>query len=189
VDTHGADTLFNLERIHGDLPATWVAQTGSGGYHYWFRMPNADVRNSASSIGPGIDVRANGGYVVAPPSLHKSGYRYKWTESWHPDLNPIADVPDWLLKKMAPAQMLRSSNPLPKIITEGMRNTWMASAAGAMRRKGFGESAIAAALRAENRERCKPPLDDREIERIARSIERYAPAPTFTAGGRFLANA
>lgn len=189
VDTEGLDTLANLERIYGDLDPTWSVQTGSGGMHLYYRMPNADVRNSASSIGPGLDVRGNGGYVVAPPSLHLSGSRYRWSEGWHPSKVALADVPEWLLRKMVPAQALRATQPLPKVIKEGMRNTWMASAAGAMRRKGFGEDAILAALRVENRARCSPPLDDRELERIARSIERYAPAPAFTAGGRFVASA
>lgn len=189
VDLEGTDTLANLERLYGDLGPTWSVATGSGGMHLWFRMPNVDIRNSASAIGPGLDVRGNGGYVVAPPSIHLSGNRYRWAEGWHPTKVDLAEVPEWLLKKMAPVQSLRAANPLPNIIKEGMRNTWMASAAGAMRRKGFGEAAILAALRVENRVRCTPPLDDRELERIARSIERYAPAPTFTAGGQYVASA
>ncbi len=189
IDIEGFDTLANLEALYGELEPTWAAQTGSGGQHLYYRMPNADIRNSAGSVGPGIDVRANGGYVLAPPSNHISGGAYTWTDGWHPKKVALADVPAWLLKKMAPAQALRTSSPLPKTISEGTRNSWMASAAGAMRRKGFGEGAIFAALRTENQERCRPPLDDRELARIAKSIERYAPAPTFTAGHTFIARA
>lgn len=173
VDLPGLDTLNNLERIYGDLTATWAAQTGSGGLHLYYRMPNLDIRNSAGAIGPGIDVRGNGGYVVAPPSLHVSGQRYQWQEGWHPRKVELASVPEWFLKKMIPGGRTRQSQVLPRTLTEGTRNTWLASAAGTMRRRGFGQTAIAAALKVENRERCKPPLDDREIDKIAWSVARY----------------
>jgi putative DNA primase/helicase len=186
----GDDAIANLEARFGELEPTWSVATGSGGTHLYYRMPNADIRNSASAVGPGIDIRANGGYVVAPPSRHISGGKYRWGKGeWGPNEGILGEVPEWLLKRLAPAKTLQSSSSLPRIVKEGTRNVWMASAAGAMRRKGFGEGAILAALRFENRERCSPPLDDRELERIAHSIERYAPAPTFTAGQRFIASA
>lgn len=185
----GADTLDNLVRIHGELPETWSVQTGGGGLHAWFRMPLLDVRNSAGAIGPGIDVRGNGGYVVAPPSLHASGRKYRWDDVLHPTKVELAEVPDWLVRRMVPIGFLRSvSAPLPKQIAEGTRNTWMASVAGSMRRKGFCEEAILAAIRVENQRRCTPPLKDRELCLIARSIDRYPPASTVVVGGR-IANA
>jgi hypothetical protein len=89
---------------------------------------------------------------------------------------------------MVPGAHLRSVYaPLPKVIKEGMRNTWMASAAGTMRRRGFCEDAILSALKIENKRRCSPPLDDRELGRIARSIERYPPASSVSVGGTFAA--
>jgi len=70
--------------------------------------------------------------------------------------------------------------PIPKAIREGQRNATLASLAGSMRRKGFGEAAINAALLAENAERCRPQLSESEVAQIARSIGRYAPV---AAGG------
>jgi hypothetical protein len=64
----------------------------------------------------------------------------------------------------------------PAVISEGTRNATLTSLAGSMRRKGFSESAIRAALLEENAERCEPPLSEVEVTRIARSISRYAPA-------------
>ncbi|HEY7119674.1 MAG TPA: bifunctional DNA primase/polymerase [Tepidisphaeraceae bacterium] len=174
VDLRGEDTFDHLTERYGELAPTWMAETGSGGIHLWYQMPAADIRNSASAIGPGIDVRANGGYVVAPPSRHISGGAYCWDELWHPDRIALGVLPDWLLGKVIPGGA-HAASPLPRVLTEGMRNTWLASAAGTMRRRGFGEAAITAALRIENRERCKPALDEREIVRIARSIGRYEP--------------
>jgi putative DNA primase/helicase len=177
ADTGGEQTLANLEARFERLPDTWAVLSGGGGAHFYFRMPGSDVRNSAGSVGPGIDVRGNGGYVIAPPSLHKSGAIYRWSTALHPKDVPLADVPAWLLDRMVPKGMAAGAAPLPAAIKEGMRNTWLASAAGTMRRRGFCEDAIAAALLIENRHRCVPPLDDREVRRIARSIDRYKPEP------------
>lgn len=178
IDLAGLDTLGNLERIHGDVPETWAAETGSGGMHLYYRMPRLDVRNSAGAVGPGIDIRGNGGYVIAPPSLHLSGRRYRWQDAWHPRKVQMAEAPDWLLKKMVPSGT-KEAPPLPQVLKEGTRNSWLASGAGTMRRRGFSEGAILAALKAENGARCKPPLEDDEVSKIARSIHRYQPAEGF----------
>lgn len=184
IDTKsdGETTLSTLEEKFGRLPDTWAVETGGGGFHFYFRMPAVDIRNSAGSVGPGIDVRGNGGYVVAPPSLHLSGNAYRWTEALHPSKVARADVPSWLLQRMAP----RSSGStrltvLPTKIKEGERNNWMTSVAGSMRRKGFCADAIYAAISIENKRRCVPPMDDQEVRRIANSIERYAPETVLRA--------
>jgi len=69
------------------LPQTWTVRTASGGLHLYFRWPDQPIRNSASKIAPGIDVRGDGGYVIVPPS---AGYDVV-------DDTQVADVPDWLL--------------------------------------------------------------------------------------------
>ena len=63
----------------GELPATATVRTGSGGLHYYFLYPDAevDLRNRTDAL-PGVDVRGNGGYVLVPPSNHKSGGHYEW---------------------------------------------------------------------------------------------------------------
>ena len=190
IDTKGGghDTLINLMGRHGELPETWVVETGSGGLHLFFRMPDGiDVRNSAGAVGPGVDVRGNGGYVVAPPSLHASGRRYRWEN--HPKETPLADAPDWLLERMGPRRSgaIGRRPMLPRRIPEGERNHWLTSAAGTMRRRGFSPAAIEAALLVENGGRCDPPLDDREVARIAWSVGRYDPAGGVKIGGRWAA--
>lgn len=176
----GEESWHNLVETHGDVPDTWWVITGSGGLHIYFR--DAGLRNSASLVGPGIDVRGDGGYVVAPPSLHACGGTYEWGEALGPGaIAEPADMPAWLVSQAYGGRRSAgkaSGNPLPERITEGARNHWMASAAGVMRRKGFTLRAVEAALKIENRTRCQPPLDDREIERIAQSIDRYPAAAT-----------
>jgi len=74
----GEVSLSKLEARFAALPATLRVRTG-GGWHVYFTAPlGVEVRNSNGKLGPGIDVRAAGGYVVAPPSLHASGKRYEW---------------------------------------------------------------------------------------------------------------
>ena len=86
----GPQSLAALQRAHGPLPRTARARTGSGGAHFYFQYPaGEEVRNSAGRLGPGLDVRGEGGYVVVPPSRTRSAY--EWL-----DRAPPAD-PAWLL--------------------------------------------------------------------------------------------
>ena len=78
VDKGGEESLRELEAEHGELPTTTIAVTGSGGMHYFFRHPGVEMRNSAGKLGAGLDVRGDGGYVVAAPSNHASGGHYDW---------------------------------------------------------------------------------------------------------------
>jgi putative DNA primase/helicase len=168
-------SLADLERRHGKLTTATVL-TGSGGRHYWFRHPGGELRNSAGQLGPGLDLRASGGYVVAPPSVHESGNPYKWTRERDRATTP----PAWLLEDVEK----RRNGPAPTVadaIPEGKRNAELASLAGTMRRRGMGEQEILAALVVTNEQRCRPPLPIGELERIAASIGRYTPQNTFPA--------
>ncbi|MGB8396385.1 MAG: bifunctional DNA primase/polymerase, partial [Pseudolabrys sp.] len=81
IDVDGLDAEVELRRLeakHGNLPATVEVITARG-RHVYFQMPETPVRNSAGKIAPGIDVRGDGGYVLAPPSIHPSGKRYEWS--------------------------------------------------------------------------------------------------------------
>jgi hypothetical protein len=97
-DVDGAASLAELEERYGPLPATLQAESPSGSVHYYFRHPGFKVKNSASEIGPGIDVRGDGGMVIAPPSVKPGKGVYKWRN----DL-PVADAPQWLLDRLKPA--------------------------------------------------------------------------------------
>lgn len=101
----GLEALERLEAEHGAIPPTKRAETGSGGVHLFFRCPkDREIRNrSGLTIAPGvrakIDIRAEGGYVVLPPSVHHSGRAYRWASQ-----APIADAPEWLLDIVAPIE-------------------------------------------------------------------------------------
>jgi hypothetical protein len=91
----GAAELAKLEAVHGMLPATLEAISPSGSVHRYYAHPGYKIKNSASEIGPGIDVRGDGGMVVAPPSI-KPG---KGVYSWRNEL-AVADAPQWLLDRI-----------------------------------------------------------------------------------------
>ena len=74
----GVPSMDALVRRYGALPPTPAVITGSGGYHYYFKYPESGLRNSAGKLGDGLDIRAEGGYVVAPPSIHPNGKQYRW---------------------------------------------------------------------------------------------------------------
>lgn len=100
IDIDGTDAADHYGRLilqHGPAGpphATDGASVQTGrGWHLWFaHPPRVDLRNSASRLAPGIDIRANGGYVIAPPSIHPTGGRYQWVdpipETGLPRLNP-----------------------------------------------------------------------------------------------------
>lgn len=71
-----ATALSSLEAIHGDLPDTWTVTTGRGSHLHYAVDPRLRVANSASALAPGIDIRGDGGYVLAPPSTHPNGTTY-----------------------------------------------------------------------------------------------------------------
>lgn len=90
--------LDSLDRVLNKLPRTLTGLTGGGGLHLLYRARSGQgLRNRASALPgmpdlPGIDLRADGGYIVVPPSIHASGNRYEW-------LDPAADIvdaPAWL---------------------------------------------------------------------------------------------
>ncbi|MDS4070220.1 MAG: bifunctional DNA primase/polymerase [Candidatus Competibacter sp.] len=95
----GDDGLWLLQHEHEPLPPTVMALTGGGGYHYLFQHPGAGVKvkNSVRTLGEGLDVRGDGGYIIVAPSSHASGRRYEWELSRHPRDVPLAPIPDWLL--------------------------------------------------------------------------------------------
>ena len=93
---HGGDkSLQALERKHGRLPKTIESITGGGGRHVYFSHPGRVTRNR-TNIKPGIDLRGDGGCIVAPPSVHPSGKRYRWKKGHAPGEVELAPLPDWL---------------------------------------------------------------------------------------------
>ena len=99
----GEATLAELERQYGKLPETMEALTGGiGGRHIYFRYPEGvnGIKSRSNSLGDGIDVRGDGGYVIAPPSVGLRG-SYQWEASSNPFEGAVlADAPQWLIDRV-----------------------------------------------------------------------------------------
>lgn len=157
---------------------TRTVRTGGGGVHHLFAYPT-DGRRVRSRQGwlPGVDVRADGGYIVYPPSLHRSGLRYQFTQP----VAALGAAPADLLASVrgrkhraqggaGPAQPRCASE---QSIAEGERNSTLTALAGRLFRQGFAAPAVTDRVHAINQARCDPPLDDDEVERIVASVAHY----------------
>jgi putative DNA primase/helicase len=169
----GDETLAFFERKHGRLPETRAADTGGDGVHLLFKYPDFPVKNSTGELGPGLDIKSDGGSIVVPPSLHVSGKRYRWRNS-----APIADAPEWflqLLREAARKSYAIGQGQIGETIPEGRRNIALTSLAGTMRRRGLDAVEIEPSLLVVNDRRCDPPLPEDEVREVASSVCRYQP--------------
>lgn len=174
----GYATLRAWERAQGDLPETAVAITGSGGMHYLYRTDRTNIRPSANGE-LGVDVRCDGSYIVAPPSVHPNGNRYEWQD--HPEDTPIAtadgavyDFLDHIQRNGGTDETLTPSGKfkLPDRIVEN-RNTTLFRYAAHLRAIGRSDEEIMTTVIGTNLMRCEPPLDSREVQSIVRSACKY----------------
>jgi hypothetical protein len=194
---HAGDESFEaLIREHGALPPTWRVLTGGGGEHVLFARPDGvEIQSLAAEImddpplGRGIDVRARGGYIVAPPSRHISGRQYAWSVDHHPQNVKLAPAPNWLIARLTvrattPASSDdRSAEPVSsdvwsqltrKPVTE-YRDMAAAKIAGHFFRHSCDYQLVLGMMHAWNSAWCQPPLGYRELnEIVARIANREA---------------
>ena len=116
VDDGGEDTLVGKEQ-----PDTVEQITGSGGRHMFYQRPDTDSRyKTLVRFMHGLDSRADGGYIVAPPSLHESGRRYEWEASSDPfDGVAPAPCPNWLLESIEAPAVESSTHAAPEWNPDG----------------------------------------------------------------------
>lgn len=91
----GRNSLAALEAKHERIENAPEVATGGGGFHVWFAY-DARVRQGARIL-PGLDARTDGGYVVAPPSIHPNGKPYQWLHGI-PPRPPLPEAPAWLVE-------------------------------------------------------------------------------------------
>jgi len=174
----GRRSLAKLERGYGPLGPVPRVCTGreDGGTHLWFHdSGKREIRSSVGRVGPGLDVRGDGGYVVIPPSVHPTGRRYRWMRKPH----QVADAPEWL-ERLASEKIDQPPRAQPiamehfDILPQGHRNDGLTREGGYLRRNGASHVALEERLLGENLRRCQPPLPVEEVRRIAVSVARYA---------------
>ena len=164
----GDDRLHDLEQELGPLPDTPRSITGGGGCHILFKNP---YKATPNRIAEGIDVRDRA-YIIVPYSTHASGRAYEWKIA--PEDVALGQLPQPWLERLTRTPLdrpYRDTGP----IYEGERNNIIIRIAGSMRRLGLGKDAIESALSITNQQRCKPPLDPREIRKIVRWVAKQQP--------------
>jgi hypothetical protein len=173
----GEATLRELETQHGLLPPTVEAITGKGRHLYWRWPIGRVIRNRQNtSFMPGLDVRGDGGYVLAPPSIHPSGRVYSWSVD---SGNCFEDAPGWLVDliakdgghpHVAPSREQWRSF-LDTTVDGSRRGSAIARAYGLLVK--YVDPVIAFGfVQLFNEMRCQPPLDFEEVEKIATEIHR-----------------
>ena len=175
---NGADGIFHLCATEEDIPITGLVRTPSGGIHLYFDTGNLEVPNSVRKIAQNNDVRGAGGYVQGPGTITKFG-RYSWDDSFISPLGKLAEMPSGLLRRCMGAEIddhystgwKRSPvrNELMDPVLEGGRNDAMAARIGYLLKK-LELSLAWEAAKHINNECCKPPLDERELQRTFNSI-------------------
>lgn len=173
----GTISLSQLNAELGPGPMTVEAATGGGGRHLYFRHPGGRVANRAG-LRPGIDLRGDGGCVVAPPSVHPSGRPYAWLPGRSPNEIEIAAPPSWLLSRFERVEGRVGHPPtywrklVREGVAEGERNSTLASLTGHLLWRGVDPEVAMELLLAWNRMQCRPPLPDEEVARVVESVAR-----------------
>jgi hypothetical protein len=178
----GFESLRELECKHEVLPHTASVTTPRGGQHFFFRHPKMEVRCSVGTIGPAIDVRGDGGYVIVPPSRTADGRTYEVDEECAP-----AEMPPWLLaaaviasdgpRQARPASEwvsivrdgVRGPDPQNGLASEG-RNDALARLCGHWLRHYVDPELVLELAQLVNLHRFRPPLPPAEVERTVDSI-------------------
>ena len=174
----GDASLQKLLDEHGALPPTWTVKTGGGGGHLYFARPaGLPIGCRKDGLPPGIDIKAAGGYVIAPPSLHASGNRYAWHT--HPAGAPLAQMPEWLVelcRKTKDATAIGAQQRggwadfIKGHVLEGGRNDALTRLAGYLFWRAVDRDVILHLVWGWNQTHCTPPLADEELKRIVVSI-------------------
>lgn len=180
----GVDSWGKICRKYGKPGPTPASVTGGGGRHIIFAHPSDLTIKSASGYMPGIDIKADGGMVVAPPSMHTCGERYAWHHKAHPRDLGIAPMPDWVntyvrlngAKRRAENGAFRKGLTMDAIpeFGSGGRNDGLCRIVGRLIFEDRPQGEIERIMHDVNECRCKPPLPAREVDHlIAHALHRW----------------
>jgi len=181
----GIGSWINLCLQHDYVPETYTVKTPNGGYHYYFEIPKGLKYKTHTGFLDHVDVRADGGYVVAPPSKLETGQYLPVLidaeilplPQFLVDLLPLKDVANTAPRHAPPTQG-------PGDVETGGRNSYIAKVVGVLHRRALCYDAVLQAAQAENENKCSPPLETDEIITIVNSITRYASDQPFTTPSR-----
>ena len=168
----GRESIWQWQRDHSPLPDTARVITGRGGVHLYYHYEGTDIKNSTGLL-DGVDVRGEGGYVIAPPSTHPNGTEYAWEDD--PDDVGLTDLDDVVRELLDPKRRQPEAErfALPDKIQSGSRNDTLYRLACSLQAQGLPDEAILASVQSVNAERCDIPIPDEELENLVSSALRH----------------
>ena len=175
----GSSSLAELERDLGPLPETVEALTPTGGRHLYFKNPGILPVKSVAGIKDGLDIRCNGGFVVLPPSkrLDCGGKEYEWEIEHYPNSTPLAELPhtwlDWL------ALQKGKTGGHVVALDKGERNDALFRYGCSLWARSWPEDKLTKQMETINAN-ASPPLPERELQRVIKSITKYPPGTPMT---------
>lgn len=172
---HGGNETVDRLRDEGKVfLATLTHSTPNGGKHYIYALPmDLDIQSGTDLLGPGIDIKSRGGYIIIPPSKGVNGIPY----SVEVDGGPM-ECPDWIIEAISVKKGVTGSShgrfKMPDSVRSGTRNETLFTLACSLAAKGLSQDAILAAVITENEKKVVPPLPTGECEAVVISAMRYA---------------
>ena len=181
------DSMANyqkLEGIYGKLPPTVTARSGSGGLHMYFKAPkDTTIKSKSDFFGEafkGIDIKCNGGKIMAPPSMHECGNQYAWINGKGFNEIEIAELPQKWYEAMVEISNLKPiSEPIREtidgeiVITKGNRNETLFKKACSFLKSVQSKQELLTIINSINNTECSSPLEESEIRNIVESAWRY----------------
>lgn len=168
---NGYEEVSRWEKLNGELPETVTSITGRGGYHLYYHYEGKDIGNRAGIL-EGVDVRGEGGYVIAPPSVHPNGTEYSW--EYPPEEHELAEINDTVRAFLSiGTHHSESEMKVPDVIENGQRNDTLFRLACSLQSQGLPDDAIRSAIENTNKEKCIDPVDTAEIDLILSSALAY----------------
>ncbi len=185
IDLHkeanpGSEARQFYDHHHLELLDSPAVVSASGGMHFYYKDPNGSYGSKNDGIAKDVDVKAAGGYIIAPGSVFKGGEYKELPDRQLERVESLPEVPHFVAEaiqkkgKRQPAEQ-QPSRHLGGQIGEGSRNATLTSEAGKLRRAGMDRETILAALQSINVRECNPPLENEEVRTIAYSISKYEP--------------
>ncbi len=173
---NGVDGLKTITSRGMKMPTRAIAHTPTGGFHLYYNSGTEEYPCSAGKIGPGVDVRGVGGYVIAPGSVALSGC-YRWKHDLHKTRYGILPMTVCLKAAITGKSRAKPSKPgfcktILDPVMEGQRNVEMTRRCGMLFRRGYSTHEVEGLLSRINTRCCSPPLREQELLQIIRSIAK-----------------
>lgn len=187
ADKRGDELIRMWQAVHGDFPNTVTAVTGSGGMHLYFRLPGIErYKNKVEAI-EGVDIRGDGAYVVAPPSIYEDGRTYSWENGISIIDDEIADANQSVIellelnRKDVEPERKPAQKTSVRDVREGQRNDTVFRYASAQRGQDVPIEVTMTAARELNSQ-WPEPLSEHELRKTVESAYRYEPNETTIYG-------